>query len=262
MKRIEDKSRRFPYRLWFKDEEIDHLMEYHWKKFSEKIKQIDGPPMPIELFVEKYLKVELDYADLPKVDGLDVLGATYFYEHKPPEINIDKRLAEAADSGKDIGRYNFTLSHESFHALFHKELFYVDANQLRLLSSNQLSRIECLKRDIDGYLARGGVSATNTPWWEFQANVGGGALLMPKTMFLEHFNMERNAYGIKDNLKLVRDKHILKLVIGYLAQTFNASKLAVKVRLTQLECLPDKYQISVFQTGEMLNIREILRGMT
>jgi hypothetical protein len=126
--------------------------------------------------------------------------------------------------------------------LCHSELFSFDGNQRNLFSQDDQSAIKCLQRDIDGYLANLGVSKRDMPWWEFQANTGGAALLLPKTMFLDHFKMERNAYGIKDNIELVQNDHILGLVIGYLAEMFKTSKLAIKIRLTQLGCLPSKNQ--------------------
>jgi hypothetical protein len=105
MKKIQDKTGRFPFRLWFEDGELDLLMEYHLAQFGEKVTLIKNPPVPVELFLEKYLQVELNcYADLSESEGPSILGATYFYKDGNSEIKIDKHLTEFADTGENIGR--------------------------------------------------------------------------------------------------------------------------------------------------------------
>ena len=254
MKKIKDKECRFPFRHWFEDGEIDSLMENHLAEFSKKITTIKIPPVPVDLFVEKYLGVEFDnYAQLI-TETDNILGATYFGD-SGIAIKIDKSLTEKADSKENIGRYNFTVSHEAFHALYHKELFAQDKNQLEFSGLERKKKIECLGRDMGVFSEK---TKAKTPWWEVHANMGAAALLMPKTMFLEHFVTERNAYGVTDNYKLATMQHVLYPVICYLSNTFNASMEAVRIRLNQLGCLADIKQGELF-TGAQ-SIGEILRG--
>lgn len=254
MKKIPDKERKFPYRIWFETGEIDSLMENHLAEFSTKVKQIKEPPIPVELFVEKYICAEFDNYAVLKTDTDNILGATYFKD-SGIAIKIDKSLTESVDSNESTGRYNFTVSHEAFHAIYHKELFAKDKNQLEFSGFTKRQKIECLGRDLGIFSEK---TNTKTPWWEVQANMGAAALLMPKTMFLEHFIKERNAYGIADNYKLASQKDTLYSVVSYLSNTFSASMEAVRIRLSQLGCITDTRQGEFF--SDVQRIGEILRG--
>ena len=254
MKKITDKERKFPYRLWFDDGEIDSLMENHLADFSKKIREIKEPPVPVDLFVEKYVCAEFDNYAILKTDTASILGATYFKD-SGISIKIDKSLTESADSEENTGRYNFTVSHEAFHAIYHKELFAEDKTQLEFPGLVKRQKIECLGRDLGVFSERTNIK---TPWWEVQANMGAAALLMPKTMFLEHFIKERNAYGITDNYKLSSQKDTLNSVVCYLSNIFAASMVAVRIRLIQLDCLADPKQGEFFSSVQ--SIGEMQRG--
>lgn len=253
MKKIPDKERKFPYRIWFENGEIDSLMENHLLGFSKKVRQIKEPPVPIDLFVEKYLGVDFDnYAEI-KTAKENILGATCFLDNGRIAIKIDKSVTELADSDENTGRYNFTVCHEAFHAIYHKELFVQDKNQIEFSGLEKKRRIECLGRDFGVFSER---KNSTTPWWEIQANMGAAALLMPKTMFLEYFVNERNAHGVMDNYKLVSQKDTLYSVICYLSNTFGASMEAVRIRLNQLSCLPDLRQGEFFGVGQKIEGKE------
>lgn len=253
MKRIPDKERKFPYRIWFETGEIDDLMENHLLSFEKKVKQIKTPPVPVDLFVEKYLDVDFDnYAKL-KTPKENILGATYFLNDGRIAIKIDKSVTEQADSEENNGRYNFTVCHEAFHAMCHKELFLQDKSQIEFSGLEKKKQIECLGRDFGIFSEKKNLT---TPWWEVQANMGAAALLMPKTMFLEYFISERNAYGALDNYKLVSQRNTLYSVVSYLANTFGASMEAVKIRLNQLNCLPDIRQGEFFGVGHKTERKE------
>lgn len=254
MKKIRDKEYKFPFRIWFEDGEIDSLMEGHLAEFNRKVVGLTIPPIPVDLFVEKYLGADFDnYAQL-KTKTDNILGATYFKDNGIV-IKIDKSVTELADSNESVGRYNFTVCHEAFHGIYHRELFAQDKNQLEIPGLERKRGIECLARDLDIFNEK---TTIKTPWWEVHANMGAAALLMPKTIFLEYFIRERNAYGITDNYKLASQRNTLFSVVCYLSRTFAASIEAVKIRLGQLNCLADTKQGDLF--SGIQSIGEILRG--
>lgn len=110
-------------RLWFEENEIDHIMENEMRKASMFPSSVD-PAFDVEAFLENYLKVKLDiYAPL---DG-DELGATYFARGRRPSVMVSKdltRRAEADDAAVGIvGRWRATLAHEAAHVILHRNLY-------------------------------------------------------------------------------------------------------------------------------------------
>jgi hypothetical protein len=251
VKIIKDKTHTYPRRLWFEDGEIEKIAEKHRRDSASEAGKTDGPALDMDKFIEIYLpkalntEVVLDpYADLRNSEGPEVLGATHFHpDHL--EIKIERTLTEEAERTDQWGRYNATGAHEGGHCILHRIIFERDPNQQTLFREPEKNKISCLKRTIEGMYTG--------EWWEFQANQLMANLLMPRELFLAHFEMERNAYGIRDNRDLVKDQHLFKAVVGYLARVFQVSKLAVKIRLREFGQLPSRQQESFLDDRGLVN---------
>lgn len=255
MKIIRDKTGTFPRRLWFEDGEIEGIAGKHREGCIALAGEADRLALPVDKFTEIYLpaalkkEIVLDpYADLAKTEGPGVLGATYFYDDHLA-VKVDRRVTEEAEGINQWGRYNATVIHEAGHCLLHPVIFQEDPNQQVLFHSTPTKKISCLKRTIEG--------CYTGEWWEFQANKMMANLLMPREPFLAHFEMERNAYGIKDNGELAKSEGILKSVVGYLASTFRVSKQAARIRLHELRQISDPRQGEFLQTDGFVSVSEI-----
>jgi hypothetical protein len=240
VKIIKDNTGTFPRRLWFEDGEIEEIAEKHRQDSTRLIREINNPAIDVDKFVEIYLRdtlkkeVVLDpYADLQKIEGPNVLGATYFCDDHL-EVRIDRSVTKEAERTDQWGRYNATLMHEGGHCILHPVVFQRDLSQQVLFHPSDHNKITCLQRTIEAPYQ---VSYSGE-WWEYQANQFTANLLMPKELFLAHFEMKRNAYGIRDNKELVRNEYVFNAVVGYLANTFQVSKQAVKIRLYELKQIP------------------------
>ncbi len=233
-------SKRGPYKkeLQFYYGEIDEIMQEHYLKFKKDDVDRNKPAIDMDRFFNNYLlDMNIEFDPQKKDIGPDVLGKTTFYPDGLELIQISNLI----DKDQNLGRYNFTLAHEIFHALHHRPLF----------GKGDYSEIKCLNRDI--FPAEG--RKYNLPLHEMQANSGAAALLMPKDIFIQCYNNERNAYGIRSNHELLENQDRFKAVVGYLSKTFNASKHAVRIRLSHLKMLQD-------ETGHSVeSVEEILRGM-
>jgi len=258
---IPDKTGKFPFRIWYDDGEIDHVMDWHLQQFSKLVEPITTTWTPIDKFVEYYLPkalgvdVDLDFgADLQPNEGADVLAATHFFPDKV-EIAIDRRLVEESEREGREGRFNITMAHEASHCLFHLPLFRTDANQGVLFQNGSQGKIRCLSRNV--------ASTYDRQWWEYQANQGMAALAMPKNKFLKAFLSEREAYGIYDNTSLLEAEggYVFGLVAGHLSRSFRVSKKAVGVRLSSLGQLPNQNQQSLLRGGKIMRIGDILGEM-
>lgn len=258
MKFIKDKTNTYSRRLWFEDGEIEEIAEKHRRDSIQVLGKLDDPALPVDKFVEIYLPktsggdILLDpYADLEKAEGHGVLGATYFCDDHL-NVKIDRTVTEEAERTDQWGRYNATVMHEAGHCVLHPVLFQRDLNQQVLFHSRGHRKISCLQRTIEGFYTG--------EWWEYQANQMMVNLLMPKDLFLAHFERERNAYGIKDNRELVKNDHLLNAVVGYLSRIFQVSKQAVKIRLHELKQIPNAYQKELFEDSGFVSIGRVLTG--
>ncbi len=258
MKIIKDKTGQFNHRLWFEGDEIEGIAERHRQDSRRLATEVDSPALQVDKFIEIYLPGALNteivfdsYADLQSVEGPDVLGATYF-RSDCLKIEIDRKVTEEADRLDQWGRYNATGTHEAGHCILHRVLFQCDPNQQVLFRPQTVNKISCLRRTIE--------DRYSGDWWEFQANQMMANLLMPRELFLAHFERERNAYGVRNNWELVKDKHLFDAVVGYLARAFQASKEAVKYRLGELNQIPNPEQEDLLKDSGFVSLGDILSG--
>jgi len=163
-----DPGGRMPYRIYFEDGEIDQIMEAELRRAH--LPRIGDSAVDVDAFIETYLQITPEYVTLPR----GVQGATDFFRDGTVAMRISAELSERAGL-HEPGAENLirtTLAHEAAHVLLHRSLFLT---QSEALFGQQASRQE-LCRDIDpagrGYTGE---------WWEWQANRGMGALLLPRS---------------------------------------------------------------------------------
>jgi len=214
-----DPTGRLPYRLWYEESEIDAIMEDEFQKAGAPV--LPGTiAVDIDAFIEGYLGVVPDFVALP--DG--VQGATEFYPDGRVRVKMSEDLALRADGSPGAERLlRTTLAHEASHVLLHRALFLRGTEPL---FGGAASRQE-LCRDV-GFLAPGYTGE----WWEWQANRGMAALLLPRTRLIAEIQRRRTA-SPNDS---VGD------VIKHLAVGFAVSRQAVRYRLEQLGIVADPRQ--------------------
>lgn len=222
-------------RLWFDSAEVDEMM-------VDELQRANLLPDPeradlsvdIEAFVENYLRLPFDLsADL----DTDVLGVTEFIAGRCPKISISRDLTASAFDSENatpglVGRWRATVAHEASHVLLHRILFEGASQQPCLFPdpqkddrSDQLLR--CLKRDI-------GFGRPAPDWKEVQANMGLGALLMPKPVFLDAVDQERERIrATKRRITEGSSNH--EQLVSALARRFTVSRQAARIRLTTLK---------------------------
>lgn len=168
MRELRDPHGRMPYRLWYDDREIDTIMEDELRRSG--IARIGEAAVDVDAFIEGYLRITPEYVDLPA----GVQGATDFFRDGSVRMRISAELAARA-ARQDRGAEHLirtTLAHEAAHVELHRLLFL---QQSEALFGSQPSRRE-LCRDV-----RQVSSGYTGEWWEWQANRGMAALLMPRS---------------------------------------------------------------------------------
>lgn len=212
MRERRDPGGRLPYRLWYDESEIETIMADEFQKAGLPV--LPGTiAVDIDAFIERYLKLIPDFVALP--DG--VQGATEFYPDGRVRIKISADLAVRADRQAGAERLlRTTLAHEASHFLLHRTLFL---RETASLFGDAASRQE-LCRDVR-FVAAGYTGE----WWEWQANRGMAALLMPRSVLVSEVQRRRDT----------EDPGLIAAQLeGDLAEAFAVSRQAMRYRLQQL----------------------------
>lgn len=175
-------------------------------------------PINIDLYVEQRFMVPR-YDDLPPT----LLGYTEFGPNGPTEIVLNQELA-SDPSPVAKRRMRATIAHEAGHALLHP-ILYLDTGQTTLLSSApEQPRIMCKETDLHRTQYDG-------KWWEYQANLAMGMLLLPKALTLTSLEpyLTKTGLGIR-----TMDPHNITRASRALSDTFDINPKAAKIRIAQL----------------------------
>jgi hypothetical protein len=151
----------FSERPHFSDAEVDDLCVDELGKVG--LLPAEPSPVRIDRFIEKRFGAPHSYAQLP--DG--VLGLTRFGPSGVEEVLVAESLEDGTTSSER--RVRSTLAHEAGHGLMHAYLFALEHAKKPLFgdwTEARLPKVLCRDGQAD--------------WWEYQANMAIGGLLMPK----------------------------------------------------------------------------------
>lgn len=221
MREARDRSGRMPYRLWYDEAEIDTIMEDELRRAKNPRLARHGA-IDVDSFIESHLGVVPQFVKLPK----GVQGATDFFPDGTVEMRISDELSQRAADNEPGAEHMMrtTLAHESAHVLLHRILFLKQSEDL---FGGQASRTE-LCRDIRP-VGRGYTGE----WWEWQANRGMGALLLPKSEMVSYVQ----------NLRGQKVSDTTGDVIA-VSDRYRVSRQVVRLRFEQLSMATDARQIS------------------
>jgi hypothetical protein len=134
--------------------------------YGAKYGLLSKAPIPVDEILNVYLKVTLDFDDLPKLLRVnsDVFGATWIERQ---QVIIDQSL-DPTNNPERIGRYNFTVAHETGHWQLHRPFLLKDINQQTLFEQEHAPTVVCRSSEAKEPI-------------EWQADFFAACLLMPKT---------------------------------------------------------------------------------
>lgn len=205
---------------------------------------LDHPqPFDIDLFLESYLHLSLDYQYLSN-DGR-YLGMTVFNDTNKVIVYIpDNKCADYIQvehgtviidnsllSQNQEHRYRFTLGHECGHWIFHSAYFAYNPNQLSLFEIDT-PFIQCRETN-QNYMHGFTGTWDDSRWMEWQADKFSAGILMPQTSVR----------------LLLGNSHISDefCAIRMVSDTFNVSEQAAYLRLCDLEYIHPTNDNSLFQ---------------
>ena len=193
----------------------------------------DPCPIRIERFVEKYFKVAPRYEMLPD----NILGFTEFGRNGVKAIVVTSLLDEEGSQVAER-RIRTTLAHEAGHGLLHLHLFEGAQKPSSLFDDNH-DQPEILCRDVQGEQQSAGRGAK---WWEYQANLAIGSLLMPRHLVLkasERFCQPGGLLGLATFKEDLRETAAREL-----ARLFDVNPVVARIRLSEVFPAPLSGQLS------------------
>lgn len=215
----------FSEQPFYKVEEVENLCADELCKVG-LLPSTPGP-VRIERFIEKRFKISPVYEELPE----GVLGLIEFGPNGVRRIAVSKSLSE--EGGKSAERrINTTLAHEAGHGLLHAHLFVLGEKPASLFRGDPYpneSGILCRGEDIQGVP---GQRKKKYEWWEYQANLAIGPLLLPKSLVmasLQPFLVKKGLLGT-EGLDQARREEAVKS----LAEIFDVNPVVVRIRLEAL----------------------------
>ncbi len=217
----------FDERPFFSSTEIDRMCVEELR--NQGLYPSEPSPIRIDRFVEKRFGVQPAYEELPA--GL--LGFTAFGAKGVQGIFVSKPLD---DEGTTVAerRLRTTLAHEAGHGLLHAHLFALAGDAKRLFGSgvsDDGTKILCRGEAPDAGLRTG----RSSPWWEYQANLMMGALLLPRPLVNEALASLHVAHGERRILPRARRDGAIRR----LSEVFDVNPIVAHIRLKSLSILSD-----------------------
>lgn len=213
---------------FFADAEIDRIAVEELT--NADLLPLRPEPIRIERFVERRFRISsVTYEDLPAT----ILGYTQFGRRGVEAVYVSRALSEDGSCVAER-RISSTLAHEAGHGLLHAHLFARDSFPTELFANDEditPSRILCR----DNPVARSKHPVYDGRWWEYQANLMIGALLIPKPLALTVIGSHLTATGQLGMLTLSEGRR--GAVARELAELFDVNIPVAAIRLAAL-CLP------------------------
>jgi hypothetical protein len=216
VKEVIDRRGRMPYRLWYEEAEIEAIMESELRRAGAP-RRPGRPATDVDLFLERHLGIVPQYVWLPA----GVQGATEFSAEGRVEIQVSSELSLKAERDP-VAEYRLrsTLAHEAAHVLLHRALFLKES---KVMFGGLRTRRE-LCREV-----RVSARGYSGEWWEWQANRGMAALLLPRPDLQVWLDAWRAGHPGRGHAQAMQDQ---------LSRAFDVSGEAVRHRLRQLRAAP------------------------
>ncbi len=221
-------------------------------EYGERFGAVTAPPVPVDEIAELLLELSLEYKDMKSLFPMaDVHGAIWFAQRK---IGIDKELDPDANPSRR-GRYHFTLAHEVGHWRLHRQHYLKNLAE-RLLFDDGTPKPDVVCR-----------SSERKKPVEWQADAFAANLLMPRKLVLAQWTVFRagddrpveigelhtaqsgSPLFYRGHLALTedeRDNAVKEEFCRPLAETFQVSAEAMKIRLEGLGLIVRKRQATLF----------------
>ena len=200
------------------------------KKFNTKV---NGPRVPIDQIMSAHLDIEYEPADIiGETHKTNCLARFLVRPDGQMRVEIEKTLWPD-ENPLNLGRFNFTLAHETMHFVLHKHVLFEHLEETPLITGNRRQVVLCRSSKKDRR--------------ELQADIGAGYLLMPTQFILNEW---RNQFGENAGPQNIHDEIMEKAkqqgkdprdvrdpISIEFANIFEVSPYAMQIRLRNMHLL-------------------------
>lgn len=226
MRTFRTKSGPFSEQPYYELSEVESICLNELQKVG--LYPAEPSPVRIDRFIEKRFGIVPSYEDLPK--GL--LGFTRFSVQGVVEIVVANALDEENTRSAER-RLRTTLAHEGGHGLLHAHLFAPGFRPDSLFQHElapDAPKILC--RDEAMHEAGRTVKKPPYRWWEYQANLAMGALLLPETLVAKALEPMVAARGMLKQPSLPTERR--EDAVNLLTSLFDVNPVVARIRLESL----------------------------
>jgi hypothetical protein len=241
MKTMRPRNGPFAERPFFSAQEVERICEDELRKSGL---YPDSPQsIRIERFVEKRFQVRPIYEDLPT----GVLGYTEFGPSGVVAVYVSRALAEEGTKVAER-RLNTTFAHEAGHGLLHTHLFVLEPTHVPHLFGDGVDRVTprilCRDGDVGHRESRSDrPKGYDGRWWEVQANMVIGALLLPRALVVRALDPFLESTG-KLGTKTLNGSRMSQAVKS-LADVFDVNPVVAQIRVTEIFGARDERQLAL-----------------
>jgi hypothetical protein len=223
MKTFRAKGGPFKERPYYNTDEVDRICEDTLRGVG--LYPAEPEPIRIDRLIEKHFKVTPAYEDL----GSGVLGLTRFGANGVQAVVVAQALDEE-ESVSAERRIRTTLAHEAGHGLLHAHLFALGMQEHSLFGDFTDPRAPKVLCRGEAGPSRTGARAYN--WWEFQANLAIGGLLLPRPLVQIAVESLLSESGMLKT-KVLKGENREKAV-RVLAEIFDVNPVVARLRLGEM----------------------------
>lgn len=223
-------------------------------EFARDCRLIAEPPVPIDEIIEIHLRLTFEIGDLRSLFGLgDVHGAIWFRERR---IVVDRQLDPVSNPAK-LGRYHFTLAHETGHWRLHRKLFLRDAGEANLFgdtasepdhicrTTQAKARVERQADSFAACLLMPG-PLVRREWLDWRGEAESLVLADLGERRQEHLDAEIARRPFPKQGKHADDEMVSENLCRPLADRFEVSAEAMRIRLEEMHLLLRTREPSLF----------------
>ena len=225
MRTFRSKTGPFAEQPYYTSDDMDAICSDELQKLG--IYPAEPSPVRIDRFIERRFNLQPTYEDLP--NGL--LGFTLFGAKGVEKIVVTRSLDEEGTRPAER-RLRATLAHEAGHGLLHAHLFVLGSRPDSLFGDGLATGAPKILCRDDAVPSWPTIAKPSYRWWEFQANMAMGALLLPKALVVKalHSHLEpQGMLGLPILSEGRRDP-----AVGELADIFDVNAVVVRIRLQTL----------------------------
>ena len=231
----------FEERPFYEDEEIETLVANELRGVD--LLPSEPKPIRVDRFIEKRYGIVPQYEATPN----GILGFTGFGNSGPEAVVVSRSLSEEGSRVAER-RINSTLAHEAGHMLLHGRLFALQRRaRTRALIEDDLDEkkqtILCRSSTVERSTESSGTDGYDGRWWEFQANMVIGALLLPRQLVQEALGpvlVSEGRLGVVSLGSAEREE-----AVHLLAEAFNVNQAVARIRIGGLFPAPPKGQLTL-----------------